>query len=199
VNLILDALSETKQNSDILVHIRYLNGTVICPWSFLKDAPKLTPQNYDPSGGTPLYDESGVSLGAVIAKTQEFSDNGVHVRSISCIVTDGADAGSRLLTAAKVKPIVLDMLKGENHIVAGMGISDGITDFKQVFRDMGLDDKWILTPSNDKHDIRAKFQTVSQTVRRRIAFCSRLRFFIVLNELDRSLQLRTVQVWSRSQ
>jgi len=36
------------------------------------------------------------------------------------------------------------MLAQECHIVAGMGISDGETDFARVFREMGIPDQWIL-------------------------------------------------------
>lgn len=164
VNSILDALLESKQKNDILVHIRFLNGTVLCPWVFLAQAPKLTPQNYDPMGGTPLFDESAVSLATVVAKTQEFEDNGVHARSVTCIITDGNDEGSSSMTAAKVKSVTQSLLKNENHIVAAMGIDDKSTDYRQVFGDMGVDDRWILVPGNSKSEIRKAFRAVSQTM-----------------------------------
>jgi hypothetical protein len=47
--------------------------------------------------------------------------------------------------------------------VAGMGISDGSTDFARVFREMGIPDQWVLTPRNDPKEIRRAFQLFSQS------------------------------------
>jgi hypothetical protein len=44
-----------------------------------------------------------------------------------------------------------------------MGIADGSTDFKQVFRDMGIPDEWILTPGNTNSEIRKAFQIFSKS------------------------------------
>jgi hypothetical protein len=57
-----------------------------------------------------------------------------------------------------VKAIVTDMLKAESHIVAAIGLSDGTTDFRRVFRDMGIEDRWILTPGASQSDIRSAFR-----------------------------------------
>ena len=164
-NGILAALDGSKQKDGILCHTRYLNKGVLYPYCALKDALKMEASNYDPDGGTPLYDQAIVTLGAVIAKTQDFKDNGVPVRSVTAIVTDGADTGSRA-SVANVRALVEDMLKQENHIVCGMGITDGSTDFKQVFKDMGIRDEWILTPTNDPKSIRKAFAVVSQSALR---------------------------------
>ena len=55
------------------------------------------------------------------------------------------------------------MQRAENHIVAAMGISDGTTDFRKVFRDMGIEDKWILTPGQSAQEIRQAFQVFCQS------------------------------------
>jgi hypothetical protein len=47
-----------------------------------------------------------------------------------------------------------------------MGISDGSTDFRQVFASMGIEPRWILTPSSGASDIRRAFQVFSQSVAR---------------------------------
>jgi hypothetical protein len=44
-----------------------------------------------------------------------------------------------------------------------MGIHDGTTDFTQVFRSMGIPDRWILTPGNSASEIRRAFQVFSQS------------------------------------
>ena len=81
----------------------------------------------------------------------------------SPIITDGADCGSVQHKARDVASIVADMMKSENHIVAGVGLNDGHTDFRKVFRSMGIEDRWILTPGTSKSDIRAAFRVISQT------------------------------------
>ena len=55
------------------------------------------------------------------------------------------------------------MLAQEHHIVAAMGISDGITDFHAVFRAMGIPDRWVLTPGNSASEIRRAFAVFSQS------------------------------------
>ena len=55
------------------------------------------------------------------------------------------------------------MRQAETHIVAAMGIDDGRTDFRWVFREMGIENQWILTPGNDASQIRRAFQVFSQS------------------------------------
>lgn len=162
-NQVIDALSKSKQNSSLLLHTRYLNGTVLFPYCALDQVVRMDQHNYDPNGGTPLYDQSVVLLGTVLAKTQEFSNSGVPARTVTLIVTDGADESSRKATPGTVKAIVTDMLKQERHIIAAMGIDDGRTDFRQVFGEMGIEDKWILTPGNSQSEIRKAFLLFSQS------------------------------------
>lgn len=162
-NSVLDALSACQQRDSILVHTRYLNGFVLFPYCGLGQAIRMDTSNYDPNQGTPLYDQTVVLLGTVLAKSQAFSDNGVPVRTVTLIITDGADAHSHRASAKTVATIVQDMLKAENHVVAGMGIDDGSTNFHQVFQDMGIRDEWILTPGNSESEIRKAFQVFSQS------------------------------------
>lgn len=162
-NTILDALLNSNQRDNILMHNRYLNGCVLYPYCPVTQAVRMDTRNYHPNQGTPLYDQTVVLLGTVLAKAQEFSDNGVPVRTVTLIITDGADAHSTRATAKTVQALVKDMLRTENHIIAAMGIDDGDTNFRQVFRDMGIRDEWILTPGNSQQDIRQAFQMFSQS------------------------------------
>lgn len=168
-NFVLDALGASKQGGEVLAHTRYLNGHVLFPYTQLAHAHKLTTANYDPRLGTPLYDQSVVLLGTVIAKSQELAQAGIAVRTVTLIITDGADCGSTRCKAADVAAIVRDMLAQENHIVAAMGIKDGSTDFKRVFRDMGIPDRWILTPGNSASEVRRAFAVFSQSAVRAAA------------------------------
>jgi hypothetical protein len=162
-NLVLDALGATKQKDGILVHCRYLNGTVLYPFTALDKAVRMDTHNYDPNGGTPYYDQSVVTLTTVLAKAQSFEDNGVPCRTVTLLgPTDGADTSSRN-AAANVRAIVRDMLRTENHIIAAMGVDDGATDFRRVFKEMGIEDKWMLTPGNSPSELRRAFNMFSQS------------------------------------
>lgn len=162
-NFVLEALDGSKQAGEVLAHTRYLNGFVLTPYTALDHAVKMTKQNYHPNLGTPLYDQTCVVLGTVIAKAQELAQAGIAVRTVTLIITDGGDYGSTRCRADDVKAIISDMLAQENHIVAAMGISDGTTDFKSVFQSMGIPDKWILTPGNSASEIRKAFAVFSQS------------------------------------
>jgi hypothetical protein len=76
------------------------------------------------------------------------------------------DQGSTRHTARSVAFLVNDLIARENHIVAGLGISDGSTDFRAVFREMGIPDRWILTPGSKADDIRRAFQLFSHSALR---------------------------------
>lgn len=162
-NFVLDAVGRSKQSGEVLAHTRYLNGEVLYPYTQLAHATRMTPANFDPRHGTPLFDQTAVLLGTVIAKAQELSQAGIAVRTVTLIITDGGDYGSQRCRAADVAAIVADLLAQENHIVAAMGIRDGTTDFRAVFRSMGIPDRWILTPGNSASEIRRAFQVFSQS------------------------------------
>jgi hypothetical protein len=161
-NAALQALDESKQSDGILVHGRYLNGGQLNEYVMLKDAPRMDKQNYQACGGTPLYDQTIVILGTVLAKAQEFADNGVPARTVTLILTDGHDESSRRAADAVAK-VVKDMQMAETHIVAAMGVDDGQTNFRQIFGEMGIQDQWILTPGNSASEIRKAFQVFSRS------------------------------------
>ncbi len=162
-NLVLDALGASKQKDGVLVHTRYLNGEVLYPYCLLGAALRMDSKNYDPQGGTPLYDQSVVLLGTVLAKSRQFAASGVPSRTVTLIITDGADEGSTRSRAKDVKALVTDMLRAERHIIAALGVDDGSTDFREVFREMGISDRWILTPGHGAGEIRRAFQVFSQS------------------------------------
>ena len=164
VNLVLEALKKSKQRDSILVSCLGLNRGTIYPYALLDNVPNLDTNNYRADGGTPLYDMSAVVLGQVLAKTQEFSDAGVPTKTVTVIVTDGADVHSTIHRSPDaVAPLVKDLRRQENHIIAAMGIADGSTDFTSVFTRMGIDPRWILLPSNTQSEIRKAFALVSQS------------------------------------
>lgn len=160
-NLVVDELQRSNKGDDILVATTYLNRGNVSPFSPVKSAKRIDGRSYRPYGATPLYDRTLAVLGTVVAKEQEFANQGVPVRTITVIVTDGDDTASQS-RPKDVKALVDQLLQTENHIVAFMGIDDGHTDFKKVARSMGIRDRWILTPSNDGHSIREAFGVISR-------------------------------------
>jgi hypothetical protein len=165
-NYVVDAMRGSKQAGEVLAHTRYLNGHVLFPYTALDHAVVMTSSNYDPIHGTPLFDQTAVLLGTVIAKSQQLAQAGIAVRTVTLIITDGGDCGSTRCKPADVKSLVTDMLAQENHIVAAMGIDDGSTDFRKVFTSMGIPDRWILTPGNSASEIRRAFAVFSQSAMR---------------------------------
>jgi hypothetical protein len=163
-NMVLDSLAGTKQKSSILAHARYLNGTVLYPFVPLDQAVRMDQRNFNPTGGTPLYDQTAVMLGTVRKKTEDFKDAGMPCRSVTAIITDGNDEGSMTHGRPEdVRPLIDDMLQTEMHIILAMGITDGHTDFADIFGRMGIPKEWILTPKNTPSEIRRAFAMVSQS------------------------------------
>ena len=160
-NLVLEALEGSNQNDGILAHATTLNSGTLYPYQPIDSHIRLG-ANYSPRGTTPLYDQAIVALATVIAKAKEFTDNGVACRTVTLIMTDGCDVGSRA-RPSDVAKVVGDMLRQETHIISAMGINDGHTDFKKVFANMGIQDEWILTPGNTESEIRKAFQVFSQS------------------------------------
>jgi len=162
-NLFVDSLGGTTQKDGVLSMCRYLNGTLLYAYVPVIQAVRMDAHNYQALGGTPLFRESITTLAAVVAKCQEFEDNGIACRTITGIVSDGGDTGHGRPAASEVKTLVDDMLRAENHIVAGIGVEDGYTDFKAVYGAMGIRAEWILTPKNTASDIRRAFGLLSQS------------------------------------
>lgn len=165
-NLVLDSLTATKQKDSILVHTTYLNGDDLYPFVQVDNATRMDASNYDPCQGTPLFDSTMAFLGTQVAKAQEFADNGVAVRTISLILTDGMDIHSTTFDEGDCNHLIKDMLAQENHIVAFMGVQESASssiDFTSVAQSMGIPDEWILTPGNTDSEIRKAFNLFSQS------------------------------------
>jgi hypothetical protein len=169
-NTVIDSLSGTKQSGDVLISCRYLNDNpptdqgVLYPYRPLSGAIRLDSSNYNPRGGTPLYDQVAVTLTGVAAKLAEFEAGGVAARGVTAFITDGADYGSYTHRSPKsVHPIIEGLLKTEQHIIAAMGIDDGSTPFRDIFQQMGVLQEWILTPGNTPSEIRKAWNLVSQS------------------------------------
>lgn len=157
----LYSLSASESTDAILLHTRYLNGQVLNPYTALATARRMDYSTYREGGGTPLYDQSVVALGTVVAKTVQLTALGAKVRTFTLLISDGADKHSMRTNAQSVAWIVGDMLGTGEHIVAGMGVRDGVTDFRAVYREMGIKPGWILEVKDSRDAIRKAFRTIS--------------------------------------
>lgn len=160
-NLLLDVL-EQASGAEILVQTRYLNAGLISPYRPIRDATRLDNGNYAADGDkTPLYLQSVITLGSVIAKVRDEEARGATVRALTIIMTDGVNNSDSELSGQHVKALTTDMLEfATNHIVAGMGIGD--EHYRDIFSAMGIPQRWILTAPANKDDIRRLFETVAK-------------------------------------
>jgi hypothetical protein len=157
----LKGIATGDEADDILVHTRYLNGLLLNPYRTLERVKLMNADNYYDGGGTPLYDQSVIALGTTIAKTAQLTAMGATVRTFTLIISDGDDRHSQAARAQSVAWIVGDMLLTGHHIVAAMGVSDGVTDFRTVFQKMGIKPGWILSPKDSRDAIRKAFREVT--------------------------------------
>ena len=168
-NLIRSSVMESKEAATVVMGCRFLNGEggnahgVLYPYLPLEQTPILSAANYHPGGGTPLYDQMAVTLTGIATKIAEYEQGAIAVKAITAAVTDGKDEYSHVHNAESIRTMVQGLLSTEMHAIFGMGIHDGHTDFRRVFKDMGLPDQSILTPGNSPSEIRRAFEMVSKS------------------------------------
>jgi len=157
-----EVLAGSRSAAAVLMHTRYLNNGTLYPYMPLAGVPDMTPKNYNPSGGTPLFDSMLDTFAVVIAKVKECTDAAIPCRTVTVIITDGGDTDSKT-TPVQLRPIVEDMIKAETNIVIGIGVSDGMTNFDAVFQSCGIPPDWILTPQNSPSEWRKVFGVISKS------------------------------------
>jgi hypothetical protein len=167
-NLTKKAFMDSKQKDNVYIHGRLLNGSIVNPFMLLDTAPDLDNKNYDESyfSGTPLYDASFEFIGSIVAESQRYRNElNITARGICLIISDGMDEHSRKhRNPAALKQLILDLNASEDFVVAGMGVQNSSINFYDIFgKAMGIEDKWILTPKSDPHEIRQAFQLFSLT------------------------------------
>jgi hypothetical protein len=170
-NAMLAALRETSSSADVRVLTRALNRGILSQYRPIDQAMTLDTVTFSgrhlSSNGTPLYRQSLVTLGTVMVKAREEEDRGAKVRTFTLIITDAEDNRSEGIAAKDVHLIVADMMEfATNHIVAGMGVGErpGI-DFRAIFRDMGIPERWMFASAATSDDIRKEFERIVKDLR----------------------------------
>jgi hypothetical protein len=164
----LEALRGESANADVQVHVRALNRGVLAPYTPLARLGGLAALGYDGSRlapQTPLFLQTLHTLGTVTTKAQEEEARGASVRTFTLIISDAGDNDPRNITAEQVCIMVTDMLQfaATNHIVAGMGVGEQVN-FYDVFRSMGIPDKWIFSAGVSADSLRDKFRVISKSL-----------------------------------
>lgn len=149
---VLEALRKSLRPETVFLSTHLLNGGVLDPYHPLAKAVRLTRENFKCLGDTPLFPRAVDVLGSVLYKSQEVEDRFKNARTATLIISDGGDTSGT--SPDDVDKIVRDLLATGQHIVAAMGISDGHTDFKAVFKSMGIEERWILTPKSTQTEIQ---------------------------------------------
>lgn len=163
-NLLVDALSDTREKESILMALWTFNDDVRVVHSYvaLDDVTRLDKKNYAGVGTTRLYDTWCDALAANVAYAQQLRDAGTPTKSVVVVVTDGEDVGSKR-RAADCARISKDLLASEQFTLAFVGVGADV-DFRAVARSMGVPDGCVAvqaqaTPSA----IRQVFRMVSQS------------------------------------
>lgn len=155
---------------NILVRTRYLNGFELFDYSKPEDAVRMNDRNYNPHEGTPLYAQTANVLHEVQRSMARFADTH-DVLTMTCILTDGADTSGQ--SPDFVRGVVETMIASGEHIVAGMAVRAGETDFHRIFLNMGIPEQWIIVLEREEGDIvsgMTRFAQTSRGIRDRATF-----------------------------
>jgi len=143
----------------VRIKTMFLNIKVDLPFQHPNEVQPLTRQTYRPTEYTPLFLRSTQALDSVIKESQDLVREGMVVRTMTFIFTDGGDNQSKSINASHVKIIVDVMLTTGTHVVGGCAVNDGCTNFWKVFASMGIPEQWVKVLRNDAAEIQ---ENVSQ-------------------------------------
>lgn len=160
-NRVLAALRKSQSRDDIIATVVTLNRGVVRPAESITTIADLTTKEYQATGGTPLYDAAITACAFGMMKRDEFIAQGSDFRGLIVLLSDGEDCGSRT-TADQSKQVVEKLLANEVFCFIAVGVSNGHTDFEQIFTNMGIPKEWILTVNDDEKSIRDACGVVSR-------------------------------------
>lgn len=103
---------------------------------------------------TPLFRATRRALRYIEATARSYrEEHGGNVLTITVIMTDGADNHSGTVTARRVRRRLEQMVATGQHMVVGCGVDDGQTNFREVFRSMGIPEHLVKVLERDDGDI----------------------------------------------
>lgn len=131
-----------------------------------------TPDDYlhiQPQGrGTALYDATLQALEAAVQYRTDLEEQGVDVRTIVYIMTDGVDNSSSTSSCSRIKSIIDDLRKKESwsssFTINVLGVGED-SDFRKACINMSLNpDKCLDTISASAAEIRKHMGVISQSI-----------------------------------
>ena len=157
------AVAKAKSVDDVLVSAWSFNhfSKVMFNWKKLEDVALLTANEYNPSGGTALYQTVLNSMTALAAYAENLRRSGMRVRVVYGVVSDGADTEGGV-SPSTIKTLAETLLDKETYTLVYFGFGNQ-AHMEQIGKDMGF--PVIETTSNlsDK-EIRKVFDLVSGSV-----------------------------------
>lgn len=130
-NVLLDAMNGAKGSQGILFDTALFNSdnpnNVLHGFIPVEQAQanhRLSTATYQPNSGTPLFDAVLALLNRTVSYAEMLRNNGITVKVIVAVISDGDDNDSRQGgTAAKVKAVADALMKQEVYTLAFIGIS----------------------------------------------------------------------------
>lgn len=176
-NSIIRALENSRQRRNILFRTQLMSGSVVNNWVPLEKAKPLTEENYQPDGGTPLYDSSIKLLGSSEAEMYQARKAKKTARFGALIMSDGEDTMSEQYEAADVNKLVTDIFRRNDpnfpNTLAFMGLPNTrVTSYRAIANSMGIKDErtnvngenvmQIITPEDNARAMRRAVDTWSR-------------------------------------
>lgn len=155
------ALAQSHPNITLRIRTEFLNAAPLHGFVDPFQAQFMDLRNYVIAPGTPLFRRSA----DVLEETEHFAALHVSTHSVQTytyLMTDGAPTERNGL--ARVRRIIERMLAAQNHIIGGIAINDGHTDFRSTFREMGVPDNWIMVIEPNRSEIMRGMRATSMTV-----------------------------------
>jgi hypothetical protein len=169
-NKMLEALKISKGHDTILVSgwLFGMRNKLLHGFVHLEDAVKLTVSNYDPDGMTAMFDCLLDVLRGAVSYAQSLIDQGLRVKVVIPILTDGEDNSSKA-DVSDVRTVVTDLIAREIYVFSMVAFGSGFA--QRAAADMGFPPLNVIevdaTGQNDQQharDIRHAFELVSSSI-----------------------------------
>lgn len=155
------AIQGSKQEDEMLVALSKFGGNGVRMGGY--QLINSMPTDYYTDGGTPLYDciiqaQRDTYDGNGGGYHEELQQNGVKVKSVIAIFSDGDDTASQSNLGSARQAI--ELLRSKEIIVAFVAFGPNA---RGIANKLGIDDKNILETDANEHDLREVFNVISKS------------------------------------
>lgn len=160
-NMMLETFRGSKQADSILVSAWNFSdeASLIYSYTPVSLLNNMTLKDYNPDGGTALYDTLLYVMAGMVAYGQTLRNNGVRTKCIIVVFSDGDDNGSKA-AAQQVKTVSESLLTQEIYTLAYAGF--GNANLQHIANAVGFPS--IITTGSSPSEIRRIFKQVSASV-----------------------------------